>query len=311
MNEAQRPRLGYIGLGLMGAPMARRLLAAGYPLTVWNRTMAKAEALIAEGAKPVSRPTDVAADAEIVFACLTDTAAMEEAVFGADGIAAGARRGATLVDFSSIAPIATREMAARLERETGMIWIDAPVSGGVPGAEAGTLAIMAGGPEAVFERVKPVVLAMAARFTLMGPSGAGQTAKLCNQVIVGCTMAVLAEATRLAVNAGVDAARLPEALKGGFADSIPLQLFVPRMVAAIHEPPLGHVHTMLKDLDTVRTLAQDTKTPTPFAALAAEQFRLLSARADDDADALEIYKLSAPEPFRAASAETKFTKEGR
>ncbi|QIE57949.1 NAD(P)-dependent oxidoreductase [Pikeienuella piscinae] len=292
----------------MGAPMSRRLLAAGYPLTVWNRTAAKAEALVAEGAKQAARPADVAAEAEIVFACLTDAAAMEEAVFGEGGIAAGARPGAVLVDFSSIAPDATREMAARLECETGMIWIDAPVSGGVPGAEAGTLAIMAGGPEQVFERVKPVVLEMAARFTLMGPSGAGQTAKLCNQVVVGCTMAVLAEATRLAVNAGVDAARLPEALKGGFADSIPLQLFVPRMIAAVHEPPLGHAHTMLKDLDTVRALAQGTKTPTPFVALAAEQFRLLSARAGDEADALEIYKLSAPEPFPTTATEPKITK---
>lgn len=289
--------LGYIGIGLMGAPMSRRLLAAGYPLTVWNRSPEKAAPLIAAGARGADGPAAVAAASEIVFTCLTDARAMEEAVFGPDGIASGAREGAVLVDFSSIAPDATREMAARLKDETGMIWIDAPVSGGVPGAEAGALAIMAGGDEEVFERVKPVVLEMAARFTLMGPSGAGQTTKLCNQVIVGCEMAVLAEATRLALNAGVDVARLPEALKGGFADSIPLQLFVPRMVAAIHEPPLGHASTMLKDLDTIRALAQDTRTPTPFAALAAEQFRLLAARAGGDADALEIFKLSEPKPL--------------
>ncbi len=289
--------VGYIGIGLMGAPMSRRLLAAGYPLTIWNRTRSKMEPLLAEGAQAADGPAGVARASDIVFACVTDTDAMRETVFGENGVAQGARPGSVLVDFSSIAPDATREMAERLERETGMIWIDAPVSGGVPGAEAGSLAIMAGGPAEAFERVRPVVLAMAARFTLMGPVGAGQTTKLCNQVIVGCTMAVLAEATRLAANAGVDAARLPEALAGGFADSKPLQLFVPRMVAGMHEPPLGHAYTMLKDLDSVRALAREVKSPTPFAALAAEQFRLLSARGGDDIDALAIYKLSAPDPL--------------
>lgn len=290
-------RLGFIGTGLMGAPMARRLLDAGYPLSVWNRTAAKAAPLVEAGAQAGDDPGAVAAASDIVFACLTDTAAMEEAVFGPRGIAAGARRGSVLVDFSSISPDATRDMAERLEREAGMTWLDAPVSGGVPGAEAGTLAVMAGGDEAAFARVEPIVREMAAKFTLMGPSGAGQTTKLCNQVIVGCTMAVLAEATRLATNAGVDATRLPEALEGGFADSRPLQIFVPRMARAEHDPPLGHVYTMLKDLDSVRSLAQDVTSPVPMTSLAAEQFRLLAARGGDEADALEIFKLSAPDPL--------------
>jgi 3-hydroxyisobutyrate dehydrogenase len=127
----------------------------------------------------------------------------------------------------------------------------------------------------------------------MGPTGAGQTTKLCNQVIVGCAMAVLAEATRLAVNAGIDAKRLPEALAGGFADSIPLQLFVPRMVQGIHSPPFGHIATMLKDLDTVIDVARDTSSPVPMSALAAQLFRLAKSARGADADALEIYKLSA------------------
>lgn len=290
-------RLGFVGTGLMGAPMARRLLGAGWPLTVWNRTAAKAAPLVEAGAEAGESPADVAARSEIVLTCLTDTAAMREAVFGEAGIAKGARRGAVLVDFSSIAPDATREMAARLEEETGMVWIDAPVSGGVPGAEEGSLAIMAGGPEEAFARVEPVVLEMAARFTLMGPSGAGQTTKLCNQVIVGCTMNILAEAVRLAVNSGVDAGRLPEALAGGFADSKPLQLFVPRMVQGKHQPPLGHVYTMLKDLDSVHALAREVGSPVPFTSLASEQFRLLAARGGNEADALEIFKLSAPQPL--------------
>lgn len=290
----EMPTLGYIGTGLMGAPMATRLIEAGNTVTVWNRTAAKAQPLVDRGAALGDSPGDVAAKSDIVFMCLTDTAAVEAAVFGDGGVAQGARRGSVLVDFSSIQPEATREMAARLRDEAGMEWIDAPVSGGVPGAEAGTLAIMAGGSEDAFARVEPAVLQMASRFTLMGPSGAGQTTKLCNQVIVGCTMAVLAEAARLATNAGVDAARLPEALAGGFADSKPLQIFVPRMVEAQHEPPLGHVYTMLKDLDSVGDLARSCASPVPFTAMAAEQFRLLKARGGDTADALEIFKLSAP-----------------
>ena len=289
-----KTELGYIGTGLMGAPMATRLIDAGNPVTVWNRSAHKAEPLVKHGAAPGESPADVAAKSDIVFMCLTDTAAVREAVFGEAGVAKGARKGSVLVDFSSIQPAATREMAARLKEEAGMDWIDAPVSGGVPGAEQGTLAIMAGGDEASYERVKPFVLQMASRFTLMGPSGAGQTTKLCNQVIVGCTMAVLAEAARLATNAGVDARRLPEALAGGFADSKPLQLFVPRMVDAQHEPPLGHVYTMLKDLDSVCDLARSCTSPVPFTAMAAEQFRLLTVRGGTTADALEIFKLSAP-----------------
>lgn len=286
--------LGYIGIGLMGTPMAGRLLEAGFPLTVWNRTASKAQPLVDKGAALGESPADVAAKSDIVFLCLTDTKAVEEAIFGENGVAKGARKGAVLVDFSSIQPEATRVMADRLKAETGMDWIDAPVSGGVPGAEAGTLAIMAGGDAAVFAKVEDVVLKMAARFTLMGPSGAGQTTKLCNQVIVGCTMAVLAEAARLATNAGVDATRLPEALAGGFADSKPLQIFLPRMVNAQHEPPLGHVYTMLKDLDSVCDLARSCTSPVPFTAMAAEQFRLLSVRGGNEADALEIFKLSGP-----------------
>lgn len=285
--------LGYVGIGLMGLPMASRLIEAGNSVTVWNRTVAKAEPLGRAGADIADSAAGVARAADIVFMCLTDTSAVEAAVFGENGIAAGARKGAILVDFSSIAPEATRAFAKRLLEQTGMHWLDAPVSGGVPGAEAGTLAIMAGGDTETFEAVKPYALQMAARFTLMGPVGAGQTTKLCNQVIVGCTMAVLAEAARLAINAGVDAARLPEALAGGFADSKPLQLFVPRMVNGQHNPPLGHVYTMLKDLDAVTDLARSAKSPVPFTALAAEQFRLLSARGGDEADALEIFKLNA------------------
>src|SRR5260370_15059039 len=236
---------------------------------------------------------EVADTASIVFMCLTDAGAVEQVVFGPDGLATATGSGKLVVDFSSIHPDAARAIAARLKLANGMGGIDAPVSGGTIGAEEGTLAVMAGGDAADIERARPYVLAMARRFTHMGPTGAGQTTKLCNQVIVGCAMAVLAEATRLAVNAGIDASRLPEALAGGFADSIPLQLFVPRMVQGIHSPPLGHIATILKHLAPVADVARPTSSPVPMAALAAQLFRFAKSARGADADALEIYKLSA------------------
>jgi 3-hydroxyisobutyrate dehydrogenase len=249
--------------------------------------------LLEAGAQPAANPRELASSASIVFMCVTDAAAVEEVVFGANGLAAVPGSHKLVVDFSSIHPDKARGIAARLKAANGMSWIDAPVSGGTKGAEEGTLAVMAGGEAADIERVRPYMLAMARRLTHMGPTGAGQMTKLCNQVIVGCAMAVLAEATRLAVNSGIDAGRLPEALAGGFADSIPLQLFVPRMVQGIHSPPLGHIATMLKDLDTVGEVAHDTSTPVPMASLAAQLFRLAKAARGADVDALEIYKLSA------------------
>jgi 3-hydroxyisobutyrate dehydrogenase len=292
-NPQGAERLGYLGLGLMGTPMSRRLLKAGYQVSVWNRSEGKIAPLVEAGAQRAATPRDVMANSDIVFMCVTDAAAVEEVIFGSEGLAAAPGAGKLVVDFSSIHPDAARDLATRLRAANGAGWIDAPVSGGTKGAEEGTLAIMAGGAAADVERAQPYVLAMARRFTHMGPIGAGQTTKLCNQVIVGCAMVVLAEATRLAVNAGIDANRLPEALAGGFADSIPLQLFVPRMVQGIHSPPLGHIATMLKDLDTVADVAQTTSTPLPMASLAGQIFRLAKAARGADADALEIYKLSA------------------
>ena len=292
MQGSAAESLGFVGLGMMGAPMSRRLLEAGYKVTVWNRSDTKATALAKAGATPADYPSTLARVSSIIFMCLTDAKAVEDVVFGPEGLATVPGTGKLIVDFSSIHPDAARSIATRLRTTNGMEWIDAPVSGGSKGAEEGTLAVMAGGDVAAIERARPFVLAMARRMTHMGPTGAGQTAKLCNQVIVGCAMAVLAEATRLATNAGIDAGRLPEALAGGFADSIPLQLFVPRMVQGIHSPPLGHVATMLKDLDAVVDVAQQTSTPVPMAALASQLFRLAKTSRGADADALEIFKLS-------------------
>ena len=175
-------------------------------------------------------------------------------------------------------------MASRLKNETGMAWVNSPVSGGVQGAAAGTLAIMCGGEAADVERVRPVVMSLCQRFTHMGPSGAGQITKLCNQVIVGSTLAVLAEAVNLAERAGVDARRLTEALTGGWANSKPFQIFVPRMAAHAHEPKLGAVATMLKDLDTATSVGRANEAALPMTALAAELMRISVAHgsAEDD-----------------------------
>jgi 3-hydroxyisobutyrate dehydrogenase len=292
-SGGQAEKLGYLGLGMMGFPMSGRLLKAGYDVAIWNRSAGKAKALTEAGATLAANPREVATSASIIFMCVTDAAAVEDVVFGPDGFATVSGAGKLVVDFSSIHPDKARAIAARLKAANGMSWVDAPVSGGTKGAEEGTLAVMAGGDAADVERIRPYVLAMARRLTHMGPTGAGQMTKLCNQVIVGCAMAVLAEATRLAVNSGIDAGKLPEALAGGFADSIPLQLFVPRMVQGIHSPPLGHIATMLKDLDTVSEVAHDTSTAVPMASLAAQLFRLAKAARGADVDALEIYKISA------------------
>src|ERR1700693_4076431 len=293
MTGQPAEKLGYLGLGMMGFPMARRLLNAGYGVAGWDPSAGKPAPLVGAVAKLWPHPGEIAATTNILFMCVTDASAVEEIVFGRDGLAAVPGAGKLVVDFSSIHPDAARSIATRLKAANGMGWIDAPVSGGTKGAEEATLAIMAGCDAARRARVGPYIMAMARVFTHMGPVGAGQTTKLCNQVIVGCTMAVLAEATRLATNAGIDARLLPEALAGGFADSIPLQLFVPRMVQGIHSRPLGHIATMLKDLDTVIDVARDTSSPVPMSALAAQLFRLAKSARGADADALEIYKLSA------------------
>jgi 3-hydroxyisobutyrate dehydrogenase len=280
----------------MGTPMALRLLEAGHELSVWGRTPAKLTPALYAGAAPAASPAAVAQGSEIVFTCLSDTEAVAAVVFGGNGIAEGAGPGKVLVDMSSIRPDAARDMAARLAAETGMGWIDAPVSGGVAGAAGGTLTVMAGGAEADFARVKPVVAHLAQRFTLMGPNGAGQATKLINQVLVGCAVAVLAEAAALATRAGIDATRIPEALAGGRADSLPLQQFFPKMIAGDFFQE-AHLRTMLKDLDTVQALARETATAMPMCATAVELHRLMVQRGFADDDSTALAKLYRPEPI--------------
>jgi 3-hydroxyisobutyrate dehydrogenase len=284
-----KPRIGYIGVGLMGKPMVDRLLDAGYPVTVWNRSREKLDPVVERGAVAAETPAALAAASDYVFMCLMDTAAVEAVVFGSDGVA-HAKGPTVLVDFSTLPPETSRAFAARLKDANGMGWVDAPVSGGVPGAEKGTLAIMAGGDENDIETVRPVVMNLCARFTRMGGAGAGQSTKMCNQIISGCTMAVVAEAVGFALRSGVDASRLTEALSGGFADSIPFQLFAPRMAAQDFSNPLGATRTMIKDLDAVEDIAGAVAARVPMTESALSIMRYVAERGDADNDISTIIK---------------------
>lgn len=286
-------RLGYLGLGLMGTPMSRRLLDAGYQVSVWNRSEGKVAPLVEAGARRAATPRDVMANSDIAFMCVTDAAAVEEVIFGPEGLSAAPGAGKLVVDFSSIHPDAARDLATRLRATNGAGWIDAPVSGGTKCAEEGTLAIMAGGEAADIERARPYVLAMARR-THMGPTGAGQTTKLCNQVIVGCAMAVLAEATRLAVNAGSTPTgclkRSRAALRIPFRFSCSCRGWF-RAFTHHHWGISQRCSRTLIRSPTSRT----TSTPVPMASLAGQLFRLAKAARGAEADALEIYKPSGTE----------------
>ena len=287
------PSLGFAGIGLMGLPMCRRLLAAGYPLTVWNRNPAKCAPLVAAGARQVASPSELCEHADVVMLCLADTAVVREVVFGPAGVAEGAKGGQLLVDFSSLEPTATREMAAQLLSQTGMAWLDSPVSGGVVGAEAGTLAIMVGGEAADLERVRPVLLNLGQRVTHMGGVGAGQVTKACNQMIVACNALVIAEVVALAEQSGVDATLIAEALAGGFADSKPLQILAPQMAESLFEPVKWHVRTLLKDLDGAVKFSREQGSATPLSGLAAQLMRLHGSQGylqKDPATLVELYR---------------------
>jgi 3-hydroxyisobutyrate dehydrogenase len=280
------PQIGFIGTGLIGTPMVERLLERGLSVTIWNRTTSKLAPLIAAGAIAATSARQLAGACDIVCLCLTDTKAVHQIMFNDDlGIAAAMRTGQLVIDLSSIAPAATRDIAQRLAREAGARWLDAPVSGGLAAARKGTLTIFAGGTEEALAQAAPVLQGLAARVTHLGDSGAGQLAKSCNQMLVACNIAVIAEMLAFARKSGIAVERLPQALAGGFADSLPLQFFGPRMAGHITEPPLGAIATMLKDIDQVARLAREIGASAPMAGLASELYRQAALRPDIGAQA--------------------------
>ena len=262
-------RIAFLGTGLMGSAMACRLLGAGFDLTAWNRTPEKAEALRADGAAVAARAQDAAADARIVITMLSNGPAVTEVLFGPDGVAGALAPETIVIDMSSIPPDLARDHAMRLER-LGVRHLDAPVSGGTRGAAAGELAIMAGGPEDVFNEAAAVFAPMG-RATRVGPSGSGQLAKLANQVIVGVTIGAVAEALLLAAAGGADPAAVRDAIRGGFAESRILEEHGRRMIERDFLPG-GKVRTHIKDLDTALAAAVEAGVTLPLTQNARDRF---------------------------------------
>lgn len=252
-----------IGIGLMGLPMAKRLCEAGLQPHIWNRTRAKAEPLAALGARVHDKPAQAVRDADIVVTMLEDGQIVESVLFE-QGLAQGLRPGSLLIDMSSIQPTQARSHGQRLA-ELGVGYLDAPVSGGTLGAEAGNLAIMAGGSGEDFERARPI-LTHFGRPTLVGPTGSGQLAKLANQMIVGVTIGVVAEALLLCAKGGADMAKVKEAVTGGFADSRILQVHGQRMIERDFSPR-GRISVQLKDMRNAMATAQELGFDAPITGL--------------------------------------------
>ncbi|MEO6271246.1 MAG: NAD(P)-dependent oxidoreductase [Lautropia sp.] len=288
-----RPRIAYVGIGLMGLPMTRRLLERGYVVTVCDRVPERTAQARAAGASVADTPAQAAKDADLVLLNLPTTDAVGEVVFGERGVASAIRPPQLVVDFSTVKVSKGREFAADLRNRTGCGWVDAPVSGGPPACAAGSLTVMAGGEPSEIERVRPLMADIAAQFTPMGPSGAGSTAKMINQLIVGCTHAVLAEAVVLAEAAGIDAARIPECLAGGYADSSMLQKLYPRIVERDFAPQ-GYARQLLKDLEMLSEFAGGLKSPLPMAGQALSLYRMLVHRGYSELDTAAIFKLYEP-----------------
>ena len=274
-------KFGYVGVGLMGLPMTKHLLSKGHSVVAYDIVPGKAEA---SGARVADSPAGVCAGVDAVLLNLPTNEAVEEAVFGVKGVASAVK--SVVVDFSTIKVENGRKFASRLK--TG--WIDAPVSGGPPAAANGSLTVMAGGDKADIERLAPLWKDIAARFTHMGPVGAGLAAKMINQLIVGCGNAVMAEACMLAEAAGIDAARIPACLSGGHADSTLLQQIYPR-IAARDFAPRGYARQMLKDLEMVNELAAKLHAPLPMMAEALSLYRMLVHRGHSEVDTSGVFKL--------------------
>ena len=265
-----KPRLGFIGLGLMGAPMARNLMKAGFPLTVHNRSQAAVQALAAEGASAGDSPRAVAEASEIVFTCLPDTPDVEAVVLGPDGILAGGRPGMIVVDHSTIRPTSAQAIAERLEA-LGIDFLDAPVSGGDVGARQGSLSIMVGGRAEALERARSALEAMGKTITHVGASGAGQVAKACNQIMVGAQMVAMAELLILAQKSGTDPRRVCEAIRGGAAQCWTLDVKPPRLFQGERSPGFK-ARMMHKDLAIALETARTFGAPTPSTAVNQQLF---------------------------------------
>ena len=275
-------RIGFIGLGIMGKPMAANLVAAGYEVTVHNRSSAAVDELVAAGATAGDGPAATAAEADVVVTMLPDSPDVEAVVLGEGGVAEGIREGSLFVDMSTISPAVSRRVHAALA-ERGVEAVDAPVSGGEPAARDGQLAIMAGGSEEAVARAQPIFDVLGKATTHIGPPGAGQVAKAANQVVVALNIQAVAEALLLARCAGVDPARVREALLGGFASSRVLEVHGERMLEHAFDPGF-RIALHRKDLAIALQAGRDDGAPLPATSLVASLLDALIAQGDGDRD---------------------------
>ncbi|MCC0030372.1 MAG: NAD(P)-dependent oxidoreductase [Brucellaceae bacterium] len=283
--------IGLIGAGAMGNAIGTRLLEMGQTLTVYDRNRWKVDALVEKGARPADNPAGVGAASDYVITSLNSAQAVEAVVFSDGGVAEAARRGTLIIDMSSIDPPSTR-MLSEMARSDGLRWVDSPLSGGAPKALTGQLTLMAGGEEADVADAHKVLRHLSTNYTHMGPSGAGQATKLINQVLCGIGFLAVAEAAALAEDAGIDVARIPQALKGGRADSSILQEYMPRYAARDYRRT-GRIDNMVKDLNGVQDLARATNTTMPLTAVCAEVHRMLTAAGlggEDQAALMEYFR---------------------
>ena len=283
-------RIGVVGVGVMGSAIAGRFLRTGHVVTLRDRDADKTAPLAAMGAAVADNAKALMDASDVVILSLNTAEIVEAVVFGADGLAAHARPDLLLIDMGSTDPKATAAMGARLRAETGLGWVDAPLSGGASAATEGRLTLMMGGEGAEVDRAKQVLSAVAANMTHMGPSGAGQTTKLINQVLCACNFMAVAEATRLALDASVDAERIPAALAGGRADSRILQEFMGKM-ARFDLTPTGRIDNMLKDLEATQRFSMALRTPMPLTNLITDLHRMMVAAGIGHEDSAAYMKL--------------------
>jgi len=277
-----KPSVGLIGLGLMGRPMAANLLKAGYSLTVWNRTRARADELAKLGAKVASSPREAAASSDVLLTILSDPPALEAVLWGSDGALAGLRKGSVLVDSSTVAPELARRIAAACA-ERSADFLDAPVTGGTWGAEKGELVFMVGGKKEVLDHIEPVLAAMGKRFLHMGGHGAGQTVKLAMNLILALEVQALVEALQLVTRSGVEAARLIEVLQSSMARAAVFDVKAPMILAGTFAPsfPLRLMH---KDLAIAMDLARQAGLQLPAGSAAEQTYRAVRSSSSDDPD---------------------------
>ena len=293
-----KPTIGFIGLGLMGGPMASNLVKAGFPVTVWNRTASKAESLVKQGAKLAASPRAVALQADVLITIVSDPAALEEVLWGANGAIEGLRRGSLYIDSSTVSPDLARRVA-KVCANRGVEFLDAPVTGGNWGAEKGELLYMIGGDAKAFDRAKPVLDVLGKKFFLLGPNGAGQTVKLGMNLILAMQVDALAEALAVVTAAGVEGERLVEVLQSSMGRTALLDIKAPLMLKHEYKASFP-LRLMQKDLRLALEMAREHGVTLPAAAAAYGTYTTVKDSSSDDPDYAGIMRFWDAKAKRAS-----------